>query len=830
MRLLSFVVLIVGLSIQAVGQEFIIIDKENNPISNVAAFNETNTKSSLSNNDGIINLSRFMIDDLIVFQHPNYQIKKIKKSEIESFIVMDVAITFLDIVELNETKNTNNIKNTAEKKIYISSKEIKELNPTTTADLLEKKGGVSVQKSQLGGGSPNIRGFEANKILLMLDGVRLNNAIYRSGHLQNLITIDENMLDDVEIIFGPSSVLYGSDALGGTINMRTRSLYFQNKPSWSGGVKSSYHSAYGGVKSSVFTEFSSKAYSTITSFSVKRFGDLEMGHWRPHGHNEWGLVHHYINENDDIICNPNPEIQKGTHYSQYDIFNKMIFKIFDNLRLTSNIQYSTSSNIPRFDKLNDNDTPCLIDENGICSTAEHLKFHSYYYGPQNRLFSSLKLTGFDYYFDKSEIIFGYQNTKESRHKWYLTDFLDYLEDSNDYDSPTRQYETVNAYSINTNFRKGSIYLGSETIYNDVKSTAENNGENIWGFGDTRYPPEGSSLFSSAYYINILQRLSHKIQIEGGIRYTFSHIQGAYPDSMNRPIPEIEGLNLSLKNNIISGNIKFLYYPSDSWKISAVTSRGFHAPNIDDMLKVFKKGDIITLPNINLNPEYSLSQEFSITKKLSPSFTIYGVGFYTQLTNAIIKCPTLVNRAPEGEEPLWASMIEYDDEMVYTYSNQNSVNIIDVYGGTIGFNATVYGFELNGDFNITRGEIRTDVWEPVAHIPPNFGKLEIIKKIKKIKGRLLLLYSAEKKVEDFDTAGIDNLDETPLLGLSEESGDEIWAGLPSWYTLSLSIGYELSKSVGFNFGVENIMDAHYKTFASGISAPGRNFIFSAQYNF
>ena len=129
-----------------------------------------------------------------------------------------------------------------------------------------------------------------------------------------------------------------------------------------------------------------------------------------------------------------------------------------------------------------------------------------------------------------------------------------------------------------------------------------NGENIWGFGDTRYPPEGSSLFSSAYYINILQRLSHKIQIEGGIRYTFSHIQGAYPDSMNRPIPEIEGLNLSLKNNIISGNIKFLYYPSDSWKISAVTSRGFHAPNIDDMLKVFKKGDIITLPNINLNPE------------------------------------------------------------------------------------------------------------------------------------------------------------------------------------------------------------------------------------
>ena len=89
------------------------------------------------------------------------------------------------------------------------------------------KSWVEVQKSQFGGGSPNIRGFEANKILLTLDGVRLNNAIYRSGHLQNIISIDESVLEDVAVIFGPSSVLYGSDALGGTIHMKTKSLYFK---------------------------------------------------------------------------------------------------------------------------------------------------------------------------------------------------------------------------------------------------------------------------------------------------------------------------------------------------------------------------------------------------------------------------------------------------------------------------------------------------------------------------------------------------------------------------------------------------------------------------
>ena len=249
-----------------------------------------------------------------------------------------------------------------------------------------------------------------------------------------------------------------------------------------------------------------------------------------------------------------------------------------------------------------------------------------------------------------------------------------------------------------------------------------------------------------------------------------------------------------------------------------------------MLKVFKKGDIITLPNIELNPEYSLSQEFSITKNLAPNLTFYSVGYYTQLTNAIIKRPTLVNQAPDGEEPFWQSMILYDDEMVYTYANQNSPTTIDIYGGTIGFNAVVYGFKINGDFNITRGKNRGGEEEPVAHIPPNFGKLEIVKKINKVQARLLLLYSAAKKVEDFDSAGVDNLDETPLVGFSEESGEEVWAGLPSWHTLNFSIRYELSDAFSFSFGLENIMDMHYKTFSSGISAAGRNFIFSGQYNF
>ena len=91
-----------------------------------------------------------------------------------------------------------------------------------TADILTASGQVFVQKSQAGGGSPVVRGFEASRVLLMVDGVRMNSAIFRAGHLQNIITVDNMILGRVEIIYGPSSTLYGSDALGGVVNLFTK--------------------------------------------------------------------------------------------------------------------------------------------------------------------------------------------------------------------------------------------------------------------------------------------------------------------------------------------------------------------------------------------------------------------------------------------------------------------------------------------------------------------------------------------------------------------------------------------------------------------------------
>ncbi len=120
-------------------------------------------------------------------------------------------------------RSQSNRNEIAEKVAVISSKTISRSPLGTGADLLAMTPGVRIQKSQGGGGSPVLRGFEDNRVLLVVDGVRMNNAIYRSGHLQNAITIDPNTIERVEVVFGSSSVGYGSDALGGVIHYYTKS-------------------------------------------------------------------------------------------------------------------------------------------------------------------------------------------------------------------------------------------------------------------------------------------------------------------------------------------------------------------------------------------------------------------------------------------------------------------------------------------------------------------------------------------------------------------------------------------------------------------------------
>ena len=296
----SFIILF--FSIWAKGQEIVIIDGVSRfPLEGVALFNESKTTATLSNEDGIANLSIFKEGETVYvqyygFENRSFTVEANQANDRFQFILQPKDQT-LDEIVLSVARNATTRKQIAEKVSIISSKAILTQRPASGADLVSLSPGVRVQKSQGGGGSPVLRGFEANRLLLVIDGVRMNNAIYRSGHLQNAITIHPNMIDRVEVIFGSSSVGYGSDALGGVIHYYTRNPLINSEDQIKTQFSSDFSSASNASINSISTELSFKKWASLTSISHSNFGDIRMGNNRRHGYEEWGLTPFYSENN-----------------------------------------------------------------------------------------------------------------------------------------------------------------------------------------------------------------------------------------------------------------------------------------------------------------------------------------------------------------------------------------------------------------------------------------------------------------------------------------------------------------------------------------------------
>ncbi|NNE03509.1 MAG: TonB-dependent receptor plug domain-containing protein, partial [Eudoraea sp.] len=197
-------------------QEILLLDSDTrNPIVNAVIYNANKSKTALSDFDGKCDLSSFSANDRLTISHIGYQSRKTTKSQLlkkGGKVYLTVKTQQLEEVVMSISKWEQQKKDIPQKITAISAQAIGFANPQTSADVLQSSGQVYVQKSQLGGGSPMIRGFATNRLVLAVDGVRMNNAIFRGGNIQNVISIDPFAIKNTEIIFGPGSVIYGSDA------------------------------------------------------------------------------------------------------------------------------------------------------------------------------------------------------------------------------------------------------------------------------------------------------------------------------------------------------------------------------------------------------------------------------------------------------------------------------------------------------------------------------------------------------------------------------------------------------------------------------------------
>lgn len=712
-------------------------------------------------------------------------------------IGLEKSVYELDQVVVSASRWSQSIKDVPFRITTLSSNQIAFQNSQTSADLLGNSGRVFIQKSQQGGGSPMIRGFATNRLLYSIDGVRMNSAIFRAGNIQNVISLDGFANENVEILFGPGSVMYGSDAIGGVMSFQTLSSIFSKGDNLvtSGSATARYSTANQEKTGHIHFKIGYDKLASVTSVSYNDFGDLRMGSHGPDIYlKKWNVVRE--GDKDVIVANIDSLIQSPSGYTQLNLMQKLAYRINSKTEIQYAFHYSGTSEFDRYDRH-------IRYKNGLPRYGE------WKYGPQKWMMHYLNLTlgANTKLYDQMTVRLAYQKFDESR--------ID-----RDIYKPTRHIRTerVDAYSANIDFVKKisnqhQLNYGIELVYNDIKSEGKdiNVLTNISQSGPSRYPQ--ADWISGAFFAGYDHTLSPKTNLMMGMRYSFFDIKAKY-DNNFYPFPFASSHNTF---GALTGSLGIINRPSDAITLMANISSGFRAPNVDDIGKVFDAAvGFVTVPNPDLQPEYAYNAEIGAAYTLGERLRLDASLYYTLLKNALVKRAFTLN----GQDS-----IMYDGVLSQVEAIQNAA-YATVKGLQIGLEWKMgHGLTLQSVYNIQKGEEELDNGSisPSRHAAPNFGLTSLTWQKQKWTLSVISQYSAGKRYEQ--------------LAPEEQNKPELYAVdgdgkpySPSWLIFSFKGLYGINKNFDMQVSVENITNLRYKTYSSGIAAAGRNFVISATYKF
>lgn len=793
--------LFIGVWSVGYSQMVTIKDKESQQLLERIILSSENPKASaLTNAQGQADISAFKGSERIEIRMMGYISKNMSYDELanENFLIsLTPSLISLEQVVVSATKWNQSQREIPAKVATITSKEMEMQNPQTTADLLGASGEVFIQKSQQGGGSPMIRGFAANRLLITVDGIRMNTAIFRSGNLQNVISIDPLSTERTEVLFGPGSVIYGSDAIAGVMSFYTLKpqLSLTDMPFTKGNALARYSSANNEFTSHFDLNIGWENWAFVSSFSHNKFGDLRMGSDGPDEYLRSQYTQR-IDSVDRIVTNDDPLMQRPTGYSQANLMQKIRFKPNTNWDFTYGIHYSTTTDYSRYDRL-------LRLRNSVPRSAE------WYYGPQKWMMNNLNLThdANTYMYNQFTARLAYQLFEERR-----------IDREFNKTERRSRIEKIYAYSANLDFSKSilskhTIFYGLEAVYNDVNSTGTDEDilTGLMQRGPARYPQ--STWGSYAAYLTYQFKAMDELVLQSGLRYNQFVLDSKF-DTTFYPFPFTSA---HISDGALTGSLGLAFNPTATWSLSANLSTGFRSPNVDDIGKVFdsEPGSVV-VPNPNLTAERIYNAEAGITKIFSNIVKVNLTGYYSWLTDAMVRRNFTLN----GKDS-----IMYDGEMSRVQAIQNAANAT-VWGiqGELEVDLPA-GFNFSSNFSYQKGveELDDGTTSPLRHSAPWYGVLRLNYSAQKLR---LEIYSTHCGEVSYDNLAQEERGKDYIYAIDKNGNPYS----PGWYTLNFKTTYQLSDELTVSGGVENITDQRYRTYSSGIAAPGRNFILSLKANY
>lgn len=800
MRLLILMGMLFCIS-KSMAQQITVIDKTSQePIEFVQVGSKGSTIMLLTDAKGQVDITPFKGLSDIIFRLYGYEPLEFDYTEIEAKnfkVKMASSIFMLNEVVISANKWSQISSDVPHKVSRLTAKDIQLQNPQTAADLLSVSGDVFVQKSQQGGGSPMIRGFATNRLLYTIDGVRMNTAIFRGGNLQNVISLDPLAMESAEVLFGSSSTIYGSDAIGGVMSFQTLKPQFSqdDKPFVKGKALMRYSSANSENTGHFDVNVGWEKWAIVTSVSANKFDHLRQG---SNGPDDYLKPFHVqrIDTLDVVIAQEDELLQVPSAYSQMNLMQKVRYSPNKNWDIEYGFHYSETSSYGRYDRHTEL-------KNGVPKHAE------WGYGPQKWMMNQLSITNYssNVIFDQMSIKIAHQNFVESR--------IDRKFNNNN--RRTRE-ENVTAYSANVDFTKrfsakNNLFYGVEYVINDVTSTGivENINTGTSELTSARYPQ--SQWQSLGLYLNDEHKVTEKLTIQGGLRYTHYLLDAEFDNTFfNFPFQEA-----NLNNGALTGGLGAVYSIDSKTVVRFNASSAFRSPNVDDIGKVFdSEPGAVVIPNPDLKAEYAYNVDLGVTRVFGNVLKLDLTGYYTLLENALVRRDFQLNGMDS---------IVFDGELSQVQALQNAAKA-NVYGLQAGIEINLTkGFMLTSKFNYQVGEEEMDdgSLSPSRHAAPWFGVTRFSYTYRKLSLEVNSMYQGEVLHDDLS---VSEQGKTDIYALDENG--KTYA--PSWYTLNLKAMYQFHDNLTVSGGLENITDQRYRSYSSGLSGAGRNFVLSLIANF
>lgn len=514
--------------------------------------------------------------------------------------------------------------------------------PRSIAEALIGVTGLWMQKTNHGGGSPFIRGLTGNQSLIMIDGIRLNNSTFRYGPNQYLNTINSLFIDRVEVLRGNGSVQYGSDALGGVLQILTKSPHLSSKEYYHITAEGKYMSDDMEKTSALEFEYGSEQFGVYASGSYSDYGDIKAG-------GDLGF-------------------ETSSAYKEFSGNIKLLTKLNDNLYLTGTYQILRQDDVGRYDQVAQRG----FEYYKFDPQVRHLAFLRGEYNTNGPIESLIRVTA------------SYQNSDETR-----------IYKKSGSSIENTDIDIVDVYGLNLEYiskiqRNWNVSAGVDVYYDKVSKSITTTHDFANGTDSSSrglYPAGADSRNISLYMLNKL-KFSNLI-LTGGLRYN---------NNETTVEDDIFGLTV-IEPFSVTYSIGALYNIYGSHHIAANYFTGFRNPNINDMstFGLFDFG--LEIPSTGLESETSSTYEFGYKidhEIVKGSFFV----FYTELNDLIARVRTTFRGSSEyNGEPVYTKA-NVGDAFIRGFEIEmetNITSIINVYGNLV----YIYGQNESADEPLRR---------------------------------------------------------------------------------------------------------------------------------